>query len=84
VNSFPVARSSIRARSRTRTPIVEQYCCRVAICLAGDLTEHAIAASGVGEHDRGTERRPRQVREGKPDENYCTFCRCFHASSSST
>jgi hypothetical protein len=84
VNSFP--RSGIahhtQGAGRERR-IVEHYGCGVAMRLAGDLTEHAIAASDVGEYNRRTELRPRQVREGKPDENYCTFCRCFHASSSS-
>ena len=50
---------------------------------ARDLTQHAIPAPDVGTYIRRTQLAPREVREGKLNENSRTRCRCDHASSSS-
>ena len=47
----------------------------VAVCLARDLTEDLIAATGVGEHDRGPQFGLGEVGERKSDQNHRAYWR---------
>ena len=48
---------------------------RIAVWLARDLSEDLIAATGVGEHDRGSQLGLGEIGERKSDQDYRAYWR---------